>query len=521
MVLVLVVALLCVGLVSASDNSTSNATSCTTGYFPCSESTIGSLLLVVFYGAILGVGAKLISDGAELVLDLFPSAGSVIGALLLPVLGALPDSAMIIVSGAFGLPEEAQVQLGVGMGTLAGSTIMLLTVPWTASLFVAACDLNDLGEAKEKTRTYWSLTRTGITVDHDTRINARLMLASLVSFFVVQCIAFKYLSGGGDATHAEYPFAVAGFALCTTLLVAYCVYQILVPKLAKRRLEIIERARAERNDRLRALYIIQHFPEVSDIVKVTDPVEALHSKTLEFARHWKRAALNPRLAVAVGAASSSSSSVNNAETEPLLMTGPAENVTSELLEPVESEANNDDDDDDDDEEQEPEENPREHFWKSLGKACLLMFGGTGVVFIFSDPMVDVISTLGHLWGIAPFYISFVLTPFCSNASELVASLAFSSKKKIANTSMSLSQLYGAVIMNNTMGLGIFFALVAFRGLAWTFTAETLAIMLAVLAVGIPAAIKTNFSLVWAFFNAPVYVLSILFVYLLEEYTSLT
>ncbi len=36
----------------------------------------------------------------------------------------------------------------------------------------------------------------------------------------------------------QYPFAVAGFALCTTLLVAYCVYQLLVPKLAKRRVEI-------------------------------------------------------------------------------------------------------------------------------------------------------------------------------------------------------------------------------------------------------------------------------------------
>jgi hypothetical protein len=28
------------------------------GYFPCSDTTIGSLLLVVFYGAVLGVGAK-------------------------------------------------------------------------------------------------------------------------------------------------------------------------------------------------------------------------------------------------------------------------------------------------------------------------------------------------------------------------------------------------------------------------------------------------------------------------------
>jgi hypothetical protein len=120
-------------------------------------------------------------------------------------------------------------------------------------------------------------------------------------------------------------------------------------------------------------------------------------------------------------------------------------------------------------------------------------------------MVDVISSLGFLWNIPVFYISFVLTPFCSNASELVASIAFASRKKIANTSMTYSQVHSVlsclccsnpfcfsalwsgknptfvcdvvilttqVIMNNTMGLGVFFALVAFRGLTWTFTAET-------------------------------------------------
>jgi hypothetical protein len=46
------------------------------------------------------------------------------------------------------------------------------------------------------------------------------------------------------------------------LLVAYCVYQLLVPKLAKRRVEIKERERAERNSRLRAMYVLQHFPQV-------------------------------------------------------------------------------------------------------------------------------------------------------------------------------------------------------------------------------------------------------------------
>lgn len=104
------------------------------------------LLSMAIYGVILAFGAKTISDGSELLLDLFPSAGTVIGALLLPVLGAVPDAAIVVASG-LGSIEEAQEQLNVGVGTLAGSTIMLLTVPWAASTFIARCDLDSDGQA--------------------------------------------------------------------------------------------------------------------------------------------------------------------------------------------------------------------------------------------------------------------------------------------------------------------------------------------------------------------------------------
>ena len=39
-----------------------------------------------------------------------------------------------------------------------------------------------------------------------------------------------------------------------------------------------------------------------------------------------------------------------------------------------------------------------------------------------------------------FYVSFVVTPLCSNASELVSSLIFASKKKKENISMTYAQV---------------------------------------------------------------------------------
>ena len=39
-----------------------------------------------------------------------------------------------------------------------------------------------------------------------------------------------------------------------------------------------------------------------------------------------------------------------------------------------------------------------------------------------------------------FYVSFVITPLCSNASELVSSLVFAAKKTKVNTSLTFSQV---------------------------------------------------------------------------------
>ena len=57
-------------------------------------------------------------------------------ALLLPVLGALPDACIIAVSGLSGSDESVQEEVAVGMGTLAGSTMMLLTIAWGVSCAV-------------------------------------------------------------------------------------------------------------------------------------------------------------------------------------------------------------------------------------------------------------------------------------------------------------------------------------------------------------------------------------------------
>lgn len=60
----------------------------------------------------------------------------------LPVLGAVPDGAIVLFSG---LGPDAEEQLSVGVGALAGSTIMLLTIPWALSIFAGRVTLDSEG----------------------------------------------------------------------------------------------------------------------------------------------------------------------------------------------------------------------------------------------------------------------------------------------------------------------------------------------------------------------------------------
>ena len=50
---------------------------------------------------------------------------------------------MISVSGLSGSKETAQSQVLIGMGLLAGSTVMLISLLWGSCVIVGKCDIGD------------------------------------------------------------------------------------------------------------------------------------------------------------------------------------------------------------------------------------------------------------------------------------------------------------------------------------------------------------------------------------------
>ena len=148
------------------------------------------LSIMTVYGLILFNASNMLSDGSELLL-LVPSISGIVGSVVLPILGAVPDGAIMLFSG---LGPDAQEQLTVGVGTLAGSTIMLLTIPWGLSIFMGAVPLDANGTAAYSRRkekgTDWKVM--GVTPDSTIRSNAYIMVGTALIYLVIQGPAFEF-----------------------------------------------------------------------------------------------------------------------------------------------------------------------------------------------------------------------------------------------------------------------------------------------------------------------------------------
>ena len=141
--------------------------------------------------------------------------------------------------------------------------------------------------------------------------------------------------------------------------------------------------------------------------------------------------------------------------------------------------------------------------------------GVFLIIVFSDPIVEIFQEIGVRTKIGSFFVSFVLAPFASNSSELVAAYAYASKKTKKTISIATSALEGAVIMNNTLAFGVFLVIVLAKSLEWKHSAEMICLIFVEVSVGILALIRVH---KWwtAVLILSIYPLAILLVWLLKH-----
>ena len=512
------------------------------------------IFLTLVYGFILFTAANLISDGSEFLL-LIPSIAGMVGSIVLPVLGAVPDAAIVIFSG---LGSDAQYQLEVGMGALAGSTILLLTIPWALVIIAGRVDISEEGKANYKHPKLdppdrFDFLNTGVVVSSKTKTAALMMIGSSVSYLIIEGAALQYRTSD-DLAADETQYAAAAFTFAFILFIAYLTYsyfdsqtetktrdEYLIQGLIENKLSMIAvvtgvlEDTAKPEDGETATLVTKDTEAVKRLKEILKPsfkkydtnnsnsldMEELGALLKDLGETLRPSQLKKHF---IAADLDSSGHVDYDEYVQFCITY-ARNYNEIYKEASIEKINIQGDVTKDEEEEEDGEEipedllalPYEQQQRSIiFRAVWRMLLGTLLVVFFSDPMVDCLTAIGDRIGVRPFYIAFVLAPLASNASEIVASYKYAMKKTSTSVGISMSALLGAAIMNNTLVFGVMMIIIFVQSLYYEYFAETLTILIVEAAVATYVLVKNNHLVIDAFVLISFYPISIVLVYFLYE-----
>uniref|UniRef100_A0A0D9VE91 EF-hand domain-containing protein n=1 Tax=Leersia perrieri TaxID=77586 RepID=A0A0D9VE91_9ORYZ len=503
------------------------------GFLPCTTTAGGNLFLVLAYGFLMFKSATYLSSGSELLLEIL--GPGIVGGLFLPILGALPDALLILVSGLSGTKEVAQSQVLIGMGLLAGSTVMLLTLLWGSCVIVGKCDLSEESTAIDTRDTKgFSLFGSGVSTDKQTSYAARIMAISVLPFIIVQIPKVFKLQSGLRIT------VLLGLIVAALLLLSYCLYQVFQPWIQRRRLEytrlkhvmsgVLKHAQMHAFGRL---LDDDGRPNVSVIEKLFHKIDRDNDGRLDRGElqafivgiNFEGIYSNSNLAADQIMADFDTSRNNCIEKGEFVnamlrwLNEAKRSVASgtyskKFLNDFHERTRDEQSllpDNDEEEEGEADGNPT---WTCI-KAILLLLLGTAMAAAFADPLVDAVHNFSNATHIPSFFISFIAMPLATNSSEAVSAIIFASRKKQRTLSLTFSEVYGGVTMNNTLCLAVFLSLVYLRGLTWDFSSEVLIILLVCIIMGLFTSFRTNFPLWTCFVAFLFYPLSLIMVYILD------
>nr|KYP40484.1 hypothetical protein KK1_038172 [Cajanus cajan] len=185
------------------------------GFLPCSSNILGHLFQILVYEYLLFHGESYLAAGGEQIFNIL--GPGVFGANVFDILGALPESLVLLVTGLSSDGENAQECVSTGVGLLAGSSILHLTVVWGTCVFVGNQKLSD------------PFTGCGITIDVETMKMAMIMVLSVVPLVIMQ---FSY-------TSRTVTLKIA-FIVAVIFLISYFIYQVFKPQIETARLEYIK-----------------------------------------------------------------------------------------------------------------------------------------------------------------------------------------------------------------------------------------------------------------------------------------
>eukprot|EP01033_Poteriospumella_lacustris_P008661 gene8662-6230_t len=403
----------------------------------------------------------MISDGSELLL-LVPAWAGLVGSVVLPVLGAVPDGCMVLFSG---LGPNAQEQLSVGVGALAGSTIMVLIIPWFLSVVGGRVNIDpktgrpNYKAPKLNPPNYFHLTETGVVISPEVNKTAYMVLATSVSYLLLQVPGLIYLNDTpAQQAKGERYWALLGLIVCVSLF-SYYLYQQYVKS------DEEDTTQQDSRDEYLRTAIAQKKITLAGVM------------TLEMEKYEEEERNG-------GQRSSSQNSYQEGKTAEMAPLRGMHNRQKSTIGEI-------------------SERFIDHL-KRILRPFFVSYDAGNAGSLKTQDLLAVFRDMGEH-----------LTSEQLEAIFLIAAYNYSLKKTPTSITVSLTTLEGAAIMNNTFVLGVFMALVYFKGLVWEYFAETTAILIVELIMIYFAMFKTKHTIFDAYLILSMYPLSLAFVAFLE------
>ncbi|KAL2524238.1 sodium/calcium exchanger family protein/calcium-binding EF hand family protein [Abeliophyllum distichum] len=114
---------------------------------------------------------------------------------------------------------------------------------------------------------------------------------------------------------------------------------------------------------------------------------------------------------------------------------------------------------------------------AFSKSVFQVILGIAVLTFLSGPLMTSVQQISDAIGIPSFFISFVIVPAAMNARTAILAIFPASQKSSRTASLTFSEIYGGVVMNNLMGLTTLLLIVYAKDLTWSYSAEVLTILM--------------------------------------------
>ncbi|XP_073029641.1 sodium/calcium exchanger NCL2-like [Primulina eburnea] len=208
------------------------------GFLPCSYSVTGHLFLILVYEYLLFHGESYVASGGERIFKIL--GPGIFGASAFQIIGSLPEALILLASGLLSSEELAEEYVFTGVGLLAGSTILLLTVIWGTCIILGSQNFHDPSyfNPSDK-RSHSSLERFllskwpgyGVVTDMGTSVTARILLISVIPSMIILIPEIFGLSLAGERV-----VVIITLFVSITFLLSYFFYQFFQPWIQRRRL---------------------------------------------------------------------------------------------------------------------------------------------------------------------------------------------------------------------------------------------------------------------------------------------